>query len=597
MRRRTSHMAVVGVLCAIGGALQVARAQQPAPPPSPEASARQADLILSNGKIITVDERFTIAQAVAVKGDRIVAVGTNQEITRLAGADTKRIDLRGRAVSPGLIDNHMHLMRGGTTWQWEVRWDGVGSRKQALDMLRARAKTVAAGEWIYNLGGWAIEQFADDKRPFTRDELDQVVPDHPVLLQASYREAYLNSRALKTLGVPESPGQDPAVVRDAAGKPTGRILEAGFRQLVAKLPTAKGAEIETSTRAMIKDVNKMGLTAFGSAGCEADVLPTYQKLADQGQLNVRVGCITAPGGGGGVDQLLPRIAQMKLFQGDNYIDQIFYGESVFGPLHDPMFLVKSDPKPDQLATWRRIATEIAKAGLPLHVHANLTNTLDAFLDQIEQIHKEYPIKNLRWTLAHVNQLNASHLERMKKLGMYAAVHPWAVINGGINQAVFGDAAYDMAALRTIQDSGIMWGFGSDGTRANQIMPFTTLSWAVTGKMVGGTQALRQTQTIGREEALIAYTRRNAYFLFQEDNLGSIQPGKLADLVVLDRDYLTVPVDQIKDIKSVMTMVGGRIVYDAVAEPSTAKPSSSSAQGDSGPTKPDTRIRASRNVAR
>jgi len=197
----------------------------------------------------------------------------------------------------------------------------------------------------------------------------------------------------------------------------------------------------------------------------------------------------------------------------------------------------------------------------------------------------------------VNQLNASHLERMKKLGMYAAVHPWAVINGGINQAVFGDAAYDMAALRTIQDSGIMWGFGSDGTRANQIMPFTTLWWAVTGKMVGGTQALRQTQTIGREEALIAYTRRNAYFLFQEDNLGSIQPGKLADLVVLDRDYLTVPVDQIKDIKSVMTMVGGRIVYDASAEPSTAKPSSSSAQGDSGPTKPDTRIRASRNVAR
>jgi predicted amidohydrolase YtcJ len=562
MRRRTLRMAVVGVLCAIGGTLQLLHAQQPAPPPSPEASARQPDLILSNGKIITVDERFTIAQAVAIRGDRVVAVGTNQEITRLAGPDTKRIDLRGRAVTPGLIDNHMHLLRGGTTWQWEVRWDGVGSRKQALEMLRARAKAVAPGEWVYNLGGWAIEQFADDKRPFTRDELDQVVPNNPVLLQASYREAYLNSRALQTLGVPEAPSQDPAVVRDAAGKPTGRILEAGFRQLVGKLPTAKGAEVEASTRLMIKDLNKMGLTAFGSAGCEADVLPTFRKLADAGQLNVRVGCITAPGGGGAVEQLLPRIAQMKLFQGDNYIDQIFYGESVYGPLHDPMFLVKSDPKPDQLATWRRIATEIAKAGLPLHVHANLTNTIDGFLDQIEQIHKEYPIKNLRWTLAHVNQLNASHLDRMKKLGMYAAVHPWAVINGGINHAVFGDAAYDMAALRTIQESGIMWGFGSDGTRANQIMPFTTLWWAVTGKMVGGTQVLRQTQTISREDALIAHTRRNAYFLFQEDNLGSIQPGKLADLVVLDRDYLTVPVDQIKDIKSVMTMVGGRIVYDA-----------------------------------
>ena len=176
--------------------------------------------------------------------------------------------------------------------------------------------------------------------------------------------------------------------------------------------------------------------------------------------------------------------------------------------------------------------------------------------------KEYPIKNLRWVLAHVNRLQAPHLARMRELGMYAAVNPWAVINGGINHRIFGDSAYDMAPLSSIQNSGIVWGLGSDGSRANQIQPFTTLWWAVTGKMVGGTRALRSTETIGRVDALIAHTRRNAYFLFQEDNLGSIQPGKLADLVVLDRDYLTVPVDQIKDIKPVMTMVGGRIVYDA-----------------------------------
>ena len=255
---------------------------------------------------------------------------------------------------------------------------------------------------------------------------------------------------------------------------------------------------------------------------------------------------------------------MKLFQDDRYLDHVTYGEGVYGPLQDPMFLLKSDPKPEQLVQWRRIAMEIAKAGLPLHVHANLTNTLDAFLDQIEAVNKEHPVKNLRWVLAHANQLNSSHLERMKNLGMYAAVHPWAVINGGINQAVFGDAAYDMASLATIQNSGIVWGLGSDGSRANQILPFTTLSWAVTGKMVGGTKALRQTQTISREDALIAHTRKNAYFLFQENNLGSIQPGKLADLVVLDRDYLTIPADQIKDIRPVITMVGGKVVYDAAA---------------------------------
>jgi predicted amidohydrolase YtcJ len=286
-------------------------------------------------------------------------------------------------------------------------------------------------------------------------------------------------------------------------------------------------------------------------------------LSNSGKLDVRVFCIDGVATGTTpeqVDRALPQIAQMKLFQGNNSLDHIFFGESVYGPLHDPMFLTRSEPTPDQLVQWRRIATEIAKARLPLHVHAELEGTIDAFLDQIEAINKEYPIKNLRWVLAHVNRINASHLSRMRELGMYAAVNPWAVINGGINHRIFGESAFEMAPLSTIQNSGIVWGFGSDGSRANQILPFTTLWWAVTGKMVGGAKVLRQ--TISREDALIAHTRKNAYLVFQENNLGSIQPGKLADLVVLDRDYLTIPADQIKDIRPLMTMVGGRIVYDA-----------------------------------
>ena len=209
---------------------------------------------------------------------------------------------------------------------------------------------------------------------------------------------------------------------------------------------------------------------------------------------------------------------------------------------------------------------MAKAGLPLHVHANFAETIDAFLDQIEIVNSEYPIRNLRWVLAHVNQPNAAQLERMKRIGMYAAVHPWAVINGGINVRQFGEAAYEMAPLATIQKSGITWGLGSDGSRANQILPFETLGWAVTGKMVGGRLVLRQ--PIGREDALIAHTRKNAYFVFREDDLGSIEVGKMADLIAIDRDYLTVPADQIKDIKVLMTVVGGRVVYDAAAPTGT-----------------------------
>ena len=537
----------------------------------------QSDLILTNGKIITVDERFSIAQAVAIRGDRIVAAGTNQEIGQLAGANTRRIDLKGKAVIPGLIDNHMHLLRAASTWAKEVRFDGVDSRKQAVEMLRARVKAAAAGDWIYNIGGWAHQQFTDDPKVFTREELDQIAPNNPVALQESYYQVFLNSKALGILKI-EANAPDPAefvkgsILRDAAGKPTGVVRGdiAATRVVANKLPRVAPEQLEASSAALVRDMNRAGLTSIGVPGCDADPLAIFQKWKAEGRLNVRVFCIggAAAGNPQAVDRSIQQIAQMKLFQGDNYIDNVFFGESVYSPLHDPMFALKSDPQPDQLEQWRKMAMAIAQAGLPLHVHAELSSTIDAFLDQIEAVNKEHPIKGLRWTLAHINQINASQLERMKKLGMYAAVHPWAVINGAIMHEGFGDGAWDMPPLATIQNSGIMWGLGTDGTAANQTLPFTTLYFAVTGKMAGGTKVIRQ--TINREDALIAHTRKNAYFVFQENNLGSIQAGKLADLVVLDRDYLTVPADQIRNIKPVMTMMGGRIVYDASVSTQAAR---------------------------
>jgi predicted amidohydrolase YtcJ len=555
--RHWTRNASIGAVVGLVSAIAVGHAQQPF-----------ADLILTNGKIITVDEKFTVAQAVAVKGDRIVSVGTTQQIVQMAGPNTRRIDLRGKAAIPGLIDNHMHLLRAGTTWAHEVRLDGIESRKQALDMFAARAKAIAPGDWVYTIGGWSVDQFADSRKPFTRAELDQTVPNHPVAIQESYYRTYLNSRGLEALGIRDAapnPEGFPSntILRDAAGRATG-VVEGGMgavRTIAARMPRVPDDEIEASTLAMIRDMNRAGLTTFGVAGCDPNLVAMYRKWETQNRLNVRIFCIDGQGAGTPeqVDRALPRIAEMKLFQGDHFIDQVLYGESVYGPLHDPMFDSTSDPKPEQLAQWRRLAMEIAKNGLPLHVHAELTHTIDAFLDQIEAVNKVYPIKNLRWMLAHFNQSNAAQLERMKKLGMYAAVHPWNVINGGIMHEIFGDDSYDQPPLATIQNSGIMWGFGTDGSAANQYMPFITLGWAVTGKMTSGLKVMRQ--TISREDALIAHTRRNAFLVFQENNVGAIQPGKLADLLVLDRDYLTVPADQIKDIKPVLTMVGGRIVYD------------------------------------
>ena len=568
MTRRTVTAVVVGLLLAGAAAISMHSAFA--------QGAITADLILSNGKIVTVDDRFTIAQAVAIKGNRIVAVGANQEMDRLAAPNARRINLRGRTVIPGLIDNHNHLLRAATTWPLELRFDGVGTRKKAIEMIRARGKQVGPGQWVFNIGGWATAQFTDDSKPFTREELDQIAPDNPVALQESYYQVFLNSRGLKAFGIePNAP--DPSdfvkgsIMRDAAGTPTGVIRGdiAATRPVAARLPKVPPDRLEASSLSLVKDMSRAGLTTFGVAGCNADVLDIFKRWKSQGRLDVRVFCIggAAAASPEQVDKSLQQIAQMKLYQGDEFIDDVVFGESVYTPLHDRMFATKSDPTPDQLAQWRRMAMGIAQSGLPLHVHAELKNTIDAFLDQIEAVNTQYPVKNLRWALAHVNQINASQLERMRRLGMYAAVHPWAVINGGIMHESFGDEAYDMPPLTTIQNSGVTWGLGTDATAANQYLPFTTLSFAVTGKMAGGARTVIR-QTISREDALIAHTRKNAYFVFQEGNLGSIQPGKLADLVVLDRDYLTIPADQIKDISPVMTMVDGRVVFDAETGSST-----------------------------
>jgi predicted amidohydrolase YtcJ len=533
-RARRAHLATFVVAVGVAGAMLAA---QPVAP----------DLVLFNAKVATLDERGRMAQAVAIRGDRILAVGSDEDARRWGSATTRRIDVSGRTVVPGLIDNHMHLLRASTTWPWEVRLDGVDSRAAGLDLLRARARTTRAGEWIYTLGGWTIDQFADDSRPFSRQELDRAVPDHPVLLQASYYQTFVNSRAADLLGL------------DAT---TSVVDESGLRPLVAKLPAATGERLEAGTKQLVRDLHAMGLTSVGSAACEPDVLPLYQRLQAAGQLNLRVFCITgfAPGTPAQVDQVLPQIGLMRPTDSGALFGQVAYGETVYGPLHDPMFVESSKPRADQLTEWRRVVTEVARARLTLHVHANLTATIGAFLDQVEAVNATHSIRDLRWAFAHLNQVGPSHLARMKRLGMHAAVHPWAVINGGINQRVFGSAAADMAPLRDIEASGVPWGLGSDGTRANQIQPFTTLWWAVTGRMVGGRTVLRQ--TISREAALAAHTRGNAAILFREKDLGTIEPGKLADVVVLDRDYFTIPADDIRHVRPVMTLVGGKVVHDA-----------------------------------
>lgn len=557
MTHASAKAVLFGVLVAIAGAWVVVNAQQPA-----------ADIVLLNGKIITVDDHFSIAQAIAIRGDRFVAVGTNEQITRLAGPSTRRIDLKGRSVTPGFIDNHAHFMEEGAYWQLETRLDGVDTRREALEILRARAKGVGPGKWVFVLGGWSTDQFIDDKKPFTKDELDRALPDNPVLLQFTRCCTFLNSRAIAALALDGM--KEPWVLRDASGRPTGVIQPAGADRVSGHLTKVPKEIFESSSLSMIRDLNRVGLTASGGACMYAD---TYREWARAGRLNMRFYCfLTAGRQAGGVrstpalvDAMLPLIPQLRYFQGDNWIDFVNWGEGLYS-LGDNVTDLKPSARPEDFVQWGRVAREVAKAGISIFIHSTMEWNIEGELAQVELVNKERSIRPLRWSFIHVDQITPNQIERMKNMGMSLAVHSRTSISGALVNRIHGDRSYDMPPLKTIHDSGIHWGLGTDAFEVNQYRPFTTLWWAVTGKMVGGTAVSRQ--TIGREDALVAHTRSNAYFFFRENDLGSIQAGKLADLVVIDRDYLTIPADQIKDIKPMMTMVGGRIVFDTENPTST-----------------------------
>ena len=529
------------------------------------AYAGDADLILLNGKIITVDDQFHIAQAVAIKGSRIVAVGKNTEVRKQAAAGAKIIDLKGKTVIPGLIDNHAHWIRAAE--HDELRFDGVTTRKQAVKMLAERLRSAKPGEWIATLGGWSEEQFTDDPRGFPQDELDRMAPNNPVVIQSVYNHSYLNSAALKAAKIDEST-PDPTngkIEKDAAGKLTGVVRGAGGVAFVAaKVPLPERDEWLANTRKLVAELNSMGVTGWmdaGGRGMGPKHYEPYKYLSERGELNIRAfwTTIQQPGTPAQVDEVLKVIAQQKPFQGNDYFNNLGWGESGYGPVTTQLLRVVSNTKPEDMLQFKRVAVALAEKGLYYNTHVEMNDVINLFLDQYEEIEKAVPFKGFRWSFSHLDQIDEVQLERMKKLGMSALIHSRPLIQGALMHKAHGDKAWDMPPFRRVQDSGIRWGLGSDATAVTTSSPFYTLAFAVTGKMIGGRKVNRQ--SITREEALIAHTRSNAAIVFQESNLGSIQNGKYADLLVLDRDYLTVPAEQIKDIKPVITMVGGKIVYE------------------------------------
>ncbi len=527
------------------------------------------DTILVNGKIVTVDDRFTITQALAIKSQRVVATGSNAEIRKLAIADTRVIDLKGRTVIPGLIDNHSHWIRAAE--HDELRFDGVTSRAQAVQMLTLRVRSAKVGEWVSVLGGWSEEQFTDDPRGFSLAELDKLAPDTPLAVQSIYNHTYLNTAGLRAAKIDESSPNPPGgtIEKDASGKLTGVVRGAGGVAFVAeRVPKLEAAARMANVRKLATYLNSMGITAWGDAGgrgMAAGHYAPYRELADKGELTVRVfwTTIRQPSTPEQVDQVLAEVATVKPFQGNDTMDHIGWGESVYSPITTQLLRAQKEVNPNGIRQMQRIAGALAQRGVYLNSHVEMNGPIEQFVTVYEELNKTTPIKGLRWSFSHLDQIDEQQLQRMKRLGMTAQIHSRPLIQGVLMHKVHGDAAWDMPPFRRVQDSGIVWGLGSDATAVTTSNPFYTLGFAVTGKMVGGHHVNRQ--SITREEALIAHTRSNAFILFQEGNLGSLQKGKYADLLVLDRDYLTVSADAIKDLKPMMTMIGGKVVYESMSE--------------------------------
>ena len=533
------------------------------------AYAQSADIALVNGKILTVDADFSVQQAVAVQGERVLSIGGNSQIKQLIDPSTKVIDLQGKTLIPGLIDNHVHFIRHALRWDHEARIDGVTSRKKALAVIAAKAKSLKPGEWVLILGGWSPGQFRDKPGLFTKAELDLTSPNNPVFIQQSYRFMILNSLALKKTGIDENfdAPRGWRVARNESGAPTGVIRgrRAIFRFWRRELPEVTDDKTVSGLKKLMADFNRAGVTSVFELGGGGVRDATYEmirrRLADNDGLTLRIFHtprfrVRNPEANKSV---IERIRNSRPDKSAKMMGHIALGEHMYAPLHDSAFRPSRFPDEDY-AEFAKVSEAAADGGWTIHEHAFRNTTITRYLDIFEKINQKKNITNLRWSIHHADFISKRNIERARALGMTFALHSKMTILGSTLRRRYGDRALSLPPLRTVQNSGAIWGLGTDAGVVAPYPPMLSLWWAVTGMDLGGQRALSEAETVSRKDALIAHTRSNAYLFFKENELGSIEKGKFADLVVLDRDYMTVPEDRIKDIEPLLTMVGGKIVF-------------------------------------
>lgn len=531
-----------------------------------------ADTIIHGAKISTLDPKKPHATAVAVRGEKIVAIGTDYEVMRFKGEKTQVIDASGRRVVPGLIDAHTHFIRGGLTYTNEVRWDGVQSLADGLRMLRAQAANTPSPHWIQVIGGWTWAQFAERRFP-TLDEINAATGDVPTMIMHMYDRLWLNKAAMRVLGWDRNtPNPFGSVIdKDARGMPTG-LLVGILPGLVAtwlRVPRLSPDDQVLSTLRFMRENNRLGLTSVIDAGGGGQNYPenyaAIAELAKNRQLTLRVGYqLLAQQGGRELENYQNWSRMVSMGQGDEYYRMIGAGEVILWALNDVANFAKN-PAPLNAAVLEPQLTAVTKllAGMnwTFRMHASFDATAERALDVLEKVHQEVPIDKLRWGFDHCETLSPRTLERVAKLGGSINIQNRMSLDGEAFRQRYGaPAAADAPPLRRIRDMGIPVAAGTDGNRATSYNPWIGVHWLITGKTLGGAKLQGDHNLLDRTEALRMYTHKGAWISREEDLKGTLEVGKLADLVLLSADYFTVEVDEIRNLESVLTMVGGRVAY-------------------------------------
>jgi predicted amidohydrolase YtcJ len=547
-------------------------------------STLAADLILHNGNFTTLNPHQPTAQAVAIKDGEFIAVGANLAILAHRGPATRVIDLNQRTVIPGLNDSHLHLIRGGLNFNMELRWDGVPSLSDALAMLKDQARRTPPPQWVRVVGGWTEQQFAERRMP-TLEEINQATGDTPCFILHLYDRAWINAAALRLCGYtkdsPNPPGGE--IQRDAKGTPTGLLIARPNATILystlAKAPKLNPDDAANSTRHFMREMNRFGLTSAIDAGGGFQNYPEdyqiVQRLAQAGETTVRLAYnLFTQKPKQEKDDFAKWVRMVKPGEGTPYYRMNGAGEMlVFSAADFEDFL---EPRPDLPPNMEpeldQVIRILAANRWPFRLHATYNESITRMLDVFEMVNAEIPFDGLHWFFDHAETIDDRNIERIRQLGGGIAIQHRMAYQGEYFVNRYGAAAARRTPpVRRMLEMGIPVGAGSDATRVASYNPWVTLYWLTTGKTVGGLPLYDDANLLSRHEALELLTKGSSWFSSEQGRKGAIAPGQLADLAALSADYWNVPDEQIKHLESVLTVVGGDIVYATEEFTSYGKP--------------------------